>query len=818
MSSFSKNFIDPPKEFSAVPFWFLNDGMEPERLKKQLQEMYEKGIYECIVHARKGMEIEYLSENWFHRIGVILEEAQRLSMKIWIYDEDNWPSGYAGGRVIQRDPDFAATCLSMEKIIPVTGKPLEIPEITGKEIVSVVAVWHNEKFFDITEYESKKCNQWVSPGIQWEVFVLRSEKCTHSPAYSNKPYVDLLNPNAVSTFIELTHLEYKQRFPQYWGSTIKGFFTDEPGFYQNYVYQTANLNTIPWTRDFPVFFKEQRGYDLMPYIGALWDEMGEISRKIRFDYYRTFTQLYNMSFFKQVHDFCEKDGLSSIGHLHMEEHLSDTVQMEGHFFEDMKYLHIPGIDRIDRERNRITEKLGSSAAHIHGKKRCFSETYGCFGWGLTLNEMKAEADWQYVRGINMLVLHAFFGSIQGIRQSESPPSLFYQNPYWEYFSIYANYIRRLSFAMSEGKNCSEILLYYPIVSCWEQFKPLSHYSVDKLDEKFIEMSQLLLCNQLDFDYIDDSTLAERFSIKDGQFINENTQYKSIILPPITSLPVETLRVLRKFVNGGGIIISTCEAQPKAALPENDEEAEKLWRDIVGSQNYCNSKVSELPDICRSFSLGDLILEVPDPNIKYIHRKAVEHDLYFITNESHSDVMNTCSVPGFGKATVFDPETGFSEDLHTFKKMDRVYFQLCIRAQGSILINFSEKTKLLELSDWEISLPDGIKQTNKLKDWCDYGFPEYSGSMTYKTEFELNDASIVKLDMGEVRDIAEVLINGVKVAVRCWQPFILDVSKYVIIGRNTLQIKVTNTLANALTDIKSPSGLIGPVLIEQTNES
>lgn len=110
--------------------------------------MKEAGVYACIVHARKGMEIPYLSEDWFARVGCILEEAERLSMEIWIYDEDNWPSGYAGGGVIERRAEFAASCLSMEKIFPVLGRAVQVPDVPEKALVGVIAVWHNEKFCD----------------------------------------------------------------------------------------------------------------------------------------------------------------------------------------------------------------------------------------------------------------------------------------------------------------------------------------------------------------------------------------------------------------------------------------------------------------------------------------------------------------------------------------------------------------------------------------------------------------------------------------------------------------------------------------------
>jgi hypothetical protein len=129
MDDFKSTFREPPYEYSAIPFWFLNDDLEPEHLKWQLREMKEKGIYACILHARKGMTITYLSEEWFERIKIILDEVARLGMYVIIYDEDNWPSGYAGGRVIKENTDYAAKCLSMEKIIPLVGEKLEITEL-----------------------------------------------------------------------------------------------------------------------------------------------------------------------------------------------------------------------------------------------------------------------------------------------------------------------------------------------------------------------------------------------------------------------------------------------------------------------------------------------------------------------------------------------------------------------------------------------------------------------------------------------------------------------------------------------------------------
>lgn len=801
-------FQSPPPAYSAVPFWFLNDDLKPESLRQQLCRMKEAGVYACIVHARKGMEIPYLSEDWFARVGCILEEAERLSMEIWIYDEDNWPSGYAGGGVIERRAEFAASCLSMEKIFPVLGRAVQVPDVPEKALVGVIAVWHNEKFCDITEL-IRQGQGWTPPSLQWEVFVLRREVCGHCPAYSHKPYVDLLNPEAVKTFIALTHAEYKRRFPQYWGTVIKGFFTDEPGFYQNYLYQTRNLNTIPWSEGLPQFFKARRGYDLLPVIGALWDDMGDFSRKVRHDFYRTFTELYNQSFFRQIYEFCDKDGLQSIGHLHMEEHLSDTVQMEGHFFEDMRYLHVPGIDRIDRERRRITEKLGSSAMHLYGRERCFSETYGCFGWGLTLAEMKAEADWQFVQGINMLVPHAFFSSIEGIRKFESPPSLFYQNPYWPHFRQFASYIQRLSWILTQGTYCAELLVYYPITSCWELFRPLSHAGVDRLDEALIGLCETLLQNQLDFDFVDDAALEERAVVEAGALRIGKTAYRCVVLPPIANIPLRTVETLAAFAEGGGTVITTGEWTAKAAVPEDDRKAAALWARLSACGGLVTATCGEIPARCRELGLQTLALQAPAPHIKYMRRKTEDGTLYFLVNEAATSVCHTVTVPESGCAWRLDPETGTCQPFQTVRAGDGLSFPLVLPPQGSLLVLF-EEDGARELFGWRIALPDGTEREAVLGDWRDFGLAEHAGSLLYMADFELSEITEVHVDLGKVCDIAELSVNGHSLPVRCWPPFTFNVTPYVHIGKNALQVRVTNTLANALMEQKVPSGLYGPV--------
>ena len=782
---FTESFAAPEAEYSMAPFWFLNDGLDPRELERQLEEMYSKGVYECVAHARKGMSVRYLSEEWFDRISVILNKAQKLGMRIWIYDEDNWPSGYAGGKVTDGALQLAAHCLSMEKIIPVLRKPISVEKIPDKPIVKIIAVHNNQEFFDITDIPD-----WITDELQYEVFVFRTELCGHRPAYSDLPYADLLNREATEKFIAVTHAEYKKRFPNHWGSTIKGFFTDEPGFYQNYIYQAHNLNTIPWTEKFSGYFAQKKGYDISLYLCSIWDDMGELSHKTRRDFFEVMCGLYNESYFKPLKDFLSDDGLLLIGHLHMEEHFENTVPMEFDFFSDMRYLDYAGIDRIDRGRRRVTEKLGASAMHLQGKKFCFSESMGCFGWGLTAEEIKSEIDWQYVRGINKLVPHAFFSSIEGFRKNECPPSFFYQNTFWKYFDRISSYVSRLSFALSEGLFSARVLVYYPIKSCWQEYRPLDTYTIRKIDESFIELSVFLLENQIDYDYLPDEYIStdsvEGSRIKAGEGF-----YSAVIIPPLTFIPEKTLSAFEKFANNGGLLINLSDYGNSGVLKSEVKTLE------------------EIPFILENKGLLDVRLLKKNKSIKYQHRKINGNDLYFIVNESPEEQHLCAELSAEGTEILqYDPATGKTEEYNAKRFGGKAVVNDVLEPFGTRLLYFKKTVKeRLVTENWRIILPDGSRRENEPLPFAELGLAAYSGTVEYKCDFRYNGFGKIYLELGEVLNIAEISVNEKLAEVILWRPYSAEITEYAVKGINTLSIKVTNTPANSLTDKKPASGLM-----------
>ncbi len=795
----NKSFANPLKEYSPVPFWFWNDEMKDEEIVYELKEMASKSIYEAIIHARKGLAFEYLSEEWFHKIGVALKMAEKLGMRLWIYDEDDWPSGYAGGRVLKRDPSFASKCLSVEKIYPVLGKPVYIPNKPNSDLVAVVAVFQDKEFIDITDCGRNGKEPWHSTTLCWEVFVFRMENCLHTPAYTDTPYVDLLNEKATEAFIEVTHKEYKKRFPQYWGNVIKGFFTDEPGFYQNYLEQAKNLNTIAWSKLFPERFKKAYGYDIRPYLPTLWQDM-ELSKKIRADYYEALDRFYKESYFDKITDFLHEDGLLLIGHLHHEEKLSWLVQTEGDFFSIIDGLDYAGTDCIDKSLPRITEKLCSSAADLLKKPRALSETFGGFGWELTPKEMKRYLDLQFAQGINMVVLHAFFSSIEGFRKMESPPSLFYQNDYWPHFDTISRYITRLSYALSQGEHRPKVALYYPAIAAEKLFTPLSHREVCDIDDCLDRLTGFLLSSGIDYELVPESFLSKA-KVDHGRLIYEDFSFEALILP--SSPDQSVLPIIKEFSKEGRIY----------SLGKKKDD------NFVSEFHFYFDEANLIKSLDKQIDKG-----FDGENVISYVRQGTGWKLRFLVNKTDETNFISLHVQEGEVVEEANAETG------------EIFTLITKGQQRSEKVSFSPNEAKLFLfrTDYPAASSPFKEATNGKKvpllleeasfNGEKYPFVsahknnlhQFDGEIVLKYTFELSDNfKATALHFGDIRDYATVYINGKEAGTRLYPPFRFDIASFAKTGRNEITLSIHNVKANAFEGKDLDAGLFGEAFVEVT---
>ncbi len=792
-----QSFANPSKEYSPVPFWFWNGEMRDDEIVYELEEMASKSIYEAIIHSRKGLTFEYLSDEWFHKVDVALETANRLGMRLWIYDENDWPSGYAGGRVLQKDSSFAAKCLSMEKIYPVLGKPVYISEKTNSDLVAAIAVFQDKEFVDITEYGRNGKEPWCPTTLCWEVFVFRMENCLHTPAYTDKPYVDLLNAEATKVFIDVTHKEYKKRFPRYWGNVIKGFFTDEPGFYQNYIEQAKNLNTIAWTKLFPERFKNAYGYDIRPYLPTLWQDM-ELSKKIRADYYEALDRFYKESYFNALTDFLHEDGLLLIGHLHHEEKLSWLIQTEGDFYSVIDGLDYAGIDCIDKGFPRITERLCSSAADLLEKPRALSETFGGFGWELTPKEIKKYLDLQFAQGINMMVLHAFFSSIDGFRKMESPPSLFYQNDYWPHFDAISHYITRLSYALSQGEHRPKVAVYYPAIAAEKLFAPLNHREVCDIDDCLDRLTGLLLSNGIDYELVPESFLSKA-RVDHSRLIYGNFSFEALILP---CSPDQSLFPLIKEFSEEGHVYSLGTKQEDDFVSEFHfyfDEANLIKSlDKQVDKGFDGEKVISYARLGDDWKLLFFVNRSDEANRVLLHLQEGES-----VDEANAET---------GKiATLFAGGEKRREEVSFLPNEAKLLF---LKKDSSAALPFFKKVlngKKVPLFLEEASFngeqhPFASAHKNDIH--------QFDGEIVLKYSFELSsNFKATALCFDDIRDYATVYVNGKEAGTRLYPPFTFAIAPFVKAGRNEIILSIHNVKANAFEEKDLDAGLLGEAFIE-----
>ncbi len=792
-----QSFANPSKEYSPVPFWFWNDEMSDEKIVYELEEMANKSISEVIIHSRKGMTFEYLSEEWFHKIGVALLTAKKLGMRLWIYDENDWPSGYAGGRVLQKDPSFAAKCLSVEKIYPVLGKPVHIHDKAGSQLVAVIAVFQDKEFVDVTDYGKDGKEPWRSPSLCWEIFVFRMENCLHTPAYTDAPYVDLLNEKATEVFLDVTHREYKRRFPADWGKTIKGFFTDEPGFYQNYLEQAKNLNTIAWTPLFPERFKKAYGYDIRPYLPTLWQDMA-LSKKIRADYYEALDRFYKESYFDKIRAFLHEDGLLLIGHLHHEEKLSWLVQTEGDFFSVIDGLDYTGIDCIDRGLPRITERLCSSAADLYKKPRSMSETFGGFGWELTPKEMKKYIDLQFAQGINMLVLHALFSSIEGFRKLESPPSLFYQNDYWPHFDMISRYITRLSFALSQGKHRPKVAVYYPASAAEKLFMPLDHHDVCDIDDCLDRLTGYLLSFGIDYELVPESFLSKA-RIEHNRLVYEDFSFEALILP---CYPDESVLPIIKEFSKEGLIYSL---------------GKRKHDDFVSEFHFYFDEAAVIESLNKKIDKG-----FDGENVISYARYGKGWKLLFLVNQANEENSLSLGLDSDEAVEELNAETG--EIVTLFVKGAKRNEKISLEPNAAKLLLFVSDPSFVALP---LKATPGGKKVPLLFEEASFNGEKYpfvsahknnlhqfDGEIVLKYAFELADNfQALALHFGDIRDFATVYVNGQEAGTRLYPPFVFDIAAFAKTGCNEITLSIHNVKANAFEGKDLDAGLLGEAYVE-----
>lgn len=654
-------FKDIPHIFRPNPLWFWNNSaIQAEELKKQMEEFKRAGYGGLsILPFGKDFKPEYLSEAYFQAYKVCVEEAARLDMKLWIYDEYGFPSGTAGdingdgiGRFKLNYPEMTNKRLDKTEYIPQTGQLFSVP-ITHNTLMAVVAMDTVDlRRIDLKDHIVDGKLSWRVPEGKWKIMVFDCVNAGNS-------IVDYLDPQAADLYIDMTHEAYYKNFSIYFGNVVEGTFFDEPTMYY------ADGRT--WTPLFNEKFEEKYGFNPALYYPSLWYDIGPETTEARNYLFGFRSQLFSEGYIKKVNDWSAQRGILATGHLDNEEILN-CVGTSGDFMMSFKHLEVPGIDKIGG--NRPAErfyKLITSAAYNWDHSLVMSETYGAMG-NIDWDEIYGIAMDQYAKGINILIPHAVWYNTEKVTFL---PELSLRNPiYADSLRSFNDYLSRLNIMMkNEGRWVGDIAILYPIHSMQgDHFfdGPLGYYKggveIPYLD--YTEVSVALFDSLgIDHLYLHPEVLNEKCSVDNGKLLLQNKKqynaFSAIVVPSSRTIDLDNLKKIWMFAKSGGVVVFTGQLPIQATLHAQNDQVNSILQQLVNLENVylvSDPTPQNLSNVLDNYPSRRSIRFISDP-VKNIHKIVDGKNIWFLANPDTTTKNSRFELTGKYKLEIWDPHTG-----------------------------------------------------------------------------------------------------------------------------------------------------------------
>jgi len=697
-----KNFSAPDSRFRGAPFWAWNSRLELDELRRQIKTMHEMGLGGFFMHARVGLDTPFLGKEWFEAVKMCISEAEKLEMTAYLYDEDRWPSGSAGG-MVTKNKEYRIQAIAMTTVL------LDDPEAVylGSFAVDndgIPESWHK-----------------TAPETPGRVLHFYTRHSPPESWYNDQTYLDTLNPDAVKAFIKTAYEPYAEKFQDKFGTSAGAIFTDEPNYRTALFSENAKTvvlpgeepppppQILPWTKKLPELFREKFNYDILEHLPELFYSLnGEEFSRVRRDYYEMLTTMFVNSFAGQIGKWCSEHHIPLTGHMHWEDTLTCQRHQVGAAMRSYEYMQMPGVDMLTEHWQIYdTVKQCVSVAAQLDKKWRLTECYGCTGWDFPFAGHKAIGEWQYALGINFRCQHLAWYSMAGDAKRDYPASISFQSPWHKKYAVVEDHFARLGAVLSEGQDLRSILVIHPIESVWgwKSETITTQQDMDGEDQKLIDLRNCLLGANLDFDYGDEEMLSRLAEIKGGRFTVGKASYKAVVIPEVRTLRATTLELLKKFRDDNGIVLYTGEI-PKHVDGIKSPAAEEFFSAFTGVT------LKELPDAL--FPAREISItadgEEADPVLSLI-KTGSDFRTLFICNASHKlDLTEQKKEPGVlerndefptlaiawnssGKGEIFelDPDTGNYYPVVSSFKDGKRFFNTSLEKLGSRLFIETEKS-------------------------------------------------------------------------------------------------------------------------------
>ena len=659
-----KRFISPPREYGSIPKWIWNvdiSGISEDEIRRQFKGFKEYDGYTGVMIVLWNNS-HYLDDLFFEKYAAALKAAKDIGLDIILWDENGFPSGHAGGNIEKLYPRYMAKRLDMVSATIIsdvnTDYSVRLPE--GEFIGSVRMNTEIFEIVDIADCISDSFLKCTLPAGSWQVmiFTLMTDEPGNLGLTKGR-LIDYLSEDAVKAFINITHQSYYDRFPEFFGSTIKYAFYDEPSFWH------ISGGRI-WTGDFNEKFVKKYGYNPVKLYPALFTDIGENTASARNTLLSFRSELYSECYIKTMQEWCESHNIKLTGHMDQEEILS-PVPINGDLMKVFENQDIPGIDQImSYKRASCAYKLVSSAANNYDKPAVMCEVFGAMGEDMPVENLYKEAMDQFAKGINFVVPHGTW--YDGKNNVIFPPELsFRSEKFGPALLEYNNYIKRASFLLRGGRHISDIAVLYPIADlyAYHRFGEGDPYLGGNIAAhvNYTEIGEALSLEiRKDFTYIHPDILNQK----------NCGNCKVFIIPAMETIHAENLEKLRQFVSDGGILISAGLLPSKSAEYGQNDKVCELVAELFDKNKKCYYLPVFTPEILSSvlkdtgiiFDVECQPVDVIGGNFTYIHKILDGRDIYFFANSGDTPISAKVKLRGYKSLELWDPHTGEKKAVYT----------------------------------------------------------------------------------------------------------------------------------------------------------
>jgi hypothetical protein len=675
-------FANPPGDYRCVPLWDWNGNITEEGIDFQMKEFKKAGIGGLFVHPRPGLLTEYLSEEWFHLFDYAVQKGREYGLGVWIYDENSYPSGFAGGHVPAEMPDSYRHG---------TGLSMEITEglkVAPSDTIAVILKKTETGFVDVTTSADQE------KGEKGTFYIFRKTYPGKSLWYGGYTYVDLIYPGVTQKFMEITMTKGYEKNLADFGKTVPGIFTDEP----NLEAALGRGSLLRWTPDLWDVFQQRWGYDLKVNLPSLIERTGDW-KKVRHDYYELILELFIDRWAKPWSQYCREKGLKWTGHYW--EH-GWPVPTDGSDEAAFYIWHqMPGVDMLGNKldsagqggqfgNDRAIREL-QSAANQAGWKRTLSETYGGGGWEMTFETQKRLVDWECVMGVNFVDQHLSYYSMNGVRKFDYPPSFTYHEPWWEHYHLMADYIGRICMALSSGNQINRTLLLQPNTTAWMYFSRRGKTpEIDTIRTGFKNLVYRMEQQQIEYDLGSENVLKTLGSVEGNVLRVGKRDYSLVVIPrEMENIDQPTLDLLRKYLEGGGKILSFNKNIKRVNGTESPEVSQLSSK---FPETWIPADSLEQPEAQNLLQQPEFSITDQTRNGMLYHQRRILEDgqLFFIVNSDPTKkAAATVNMKG-NYVTLLDPVNGKIYTYPTQTENGMTTFQVGLEPVGSALFAITEK--------------------------------------------------------------------------------------------------------------------------------